>query len=87
MYTVVLHLKNELNRGTFFMTLQNQPVALSLYRQVGAARSFLCPLSPAPPPRGGPGAAAVWQGQLPVPACPHLSLWPPSSASTRSGRR
>lgn len=35
-YTVVLHLKNELNRGTFFMTLQNQPVALSLYRQVGA---------------------------------------------------
>ncbi|NXG89676.1 VPS16 protein, partial [Stercorarius parasiticus] len=32
-YTVVLHLKNELNRGTFFMTLQNQPVALSLYRQ------------------------------------------------------
>lgn len=33
-YTVVLHLKNELNRGSFFMTLQNQPVALSLYRQV-----------------------------------------------------
>ncbi|NXH18219.1 VPS16 protein, partial [Bucco capensis] len=32
-YTVVLHLKNELNRGTFFMTLQNQPVALSLYCQ------------------------------------------------------
>ncbi|CAI5784904.1 sorting-associated 16 homolog [Podarcis lilfordi] len=32
-YTVVLHLKNELNRGAFFMTLQNQPVALSLYRQ------------------------------------------------------
>ncbi|KYO29943.1 vacuolar sorting-associated protein 16-like protein [Alligator mississippiensis] len=32
-YTVVLHLKNELNRGNFFMTLQNQPVALSLYRQ------------------------------------------------------
>ncbi|KAJ6658609.1 hypothetical protein lerEdw1_019997 [Lerista edwardsae] len=32
-YTVILHLKNELNRGTFFMTLQNQPVALSLYRQ------------------------------------------------------
>ncbi|NXH08931.1 VPS16 protein, partial [Loxia leucoptera] len=32
-YTVVLHLKNELNRGSFFMTLQNQPVALSLYRQ------------------------------------------------------
>lgn len=34
----MLHLKNELNRGTFFMTLQNQPVALSLYRQVRAAR-------------------------------------------------
>ncbi|NXP51463.1 VPS16 protein, partial [Heliornis fulica] len=32
-YTIVLHLKNELNRGTFFMMLQNQPVALSLYRQ------------------------------------------------------
>ncbi|OPJ87203.1 hypothetical protein AV530_009561 [Patagioenas fasciata monilis] len=32
-YTVVLHLKNELNRGTFFMTLQNQPVALSLYAE------------------------------------------------------
>ncbi|KAJ7327284.1 hypothetical protein JRQ81_017043 [Phrynocephalus forsythii] len=32
-YTVILHLKNELNRGSFFMTLQNQPVALSLYRQ------------------------------------------------------
>ncbi|XP_015273771.1 PREDICTED: vacuolar protein sorting-associated protein 16 homolog, partial [Gekko japonicus] len=32
-YTVVLHLKNVLNRGSFFMTLQNQPVALSLYRQ------------------------------------------------------
>ncbi|KAI6069782.1 Vacuolar protein sorting-associated protein 16-like protein [Aix galericulata] len=62
-YTVVLHLKNELNRGTFFMTLQNQPVALSLYRQVGAARSFLCPLPPAPPPRGGPGAAAFCKHQ------------------------
>lgn len=86
-YTVVLHLKNELNRGTFFMTLQNQPVALSLYRQVGAARSFPCPSSPAPMPRGGPGGAAVWQGQLPVPPCPPLSLCPPSSASTRSGRR
>ncbi|XP_044284736.1 vacuolar protein sorting-associated protein 16 homolog isoform X1 [Varanus komodoensis] len=32
-YTVVLHLKNELNRGAFFMTLQIQPVALGLYRQ------------------------------------------------------
>ncbi|XP_067324613.1 vacuolar protein sorting-associated protein 16 homolog [Anolis sagrei] len=32
-YTVILHLKNELNRGAFFMTLQNQPVAMSLYRQ------------------------------------------------------
>lgn len=32
-FTVVLHLKNELNRGDFFMTLRNQPVALSLYRQ------------------------------------------------------
>ncbi|MEE6489900.1 hypothetical protein FKM82_015712 [Ascaphus truei] len=32
-YTVVSYLKNELNRGEFFMTLQNQPVALSLYRQ------------------------------------------------------
>uniref|UniRef100_H9G3D8 Vacuolar protein sorting-associated protein 16 homolog n=1 Tax=Anolis carolinensis TaxID=28377 RepID=H9G3D8_ANOCA len=30
---VILHLKNELNRGAFFMTLQNQPVAMSLYRQ------------------------------------------------------
>ncbi|XP_030921124.1 vacuolar protein sorting-associated protein 16 homolog [Geospiza fortis] len=37
-YTVVLHLKNELNRGSFFMTLQNQPVALSLYRQVSAPK-------------------------------------------------
>ncbi|XP_078515863.1 vacuolar protein sorting-associated protein 16 homolog [Lissotriton helveticus] len=33
-YTVVSYLKNELNRGEFFMTLQNQPVALSLYRQL-----------------------------------------------------
>nr|XP_033800643.1 vacuolar protein sorting-associated protein 16 homolog isoform X1 [Geotrypetes seraphini] len=32
-YTVVTYLKNELNRAEFFMTLQNQPVALSLYRQ------------------------------------------------------
>uniref|UniRef100_H3ADV7 Vacuolar protein sorting-associated protein 16 homolog n=1 Tax=Latimeria chalumnae TaxID=7897 RepID=H3ADV7_LATCH len=32
-YTIVTHLKNEMNRGDFFMTLQNQPVALSLYRQ------------------------------------------------------
>ncbi|KAM9327919.1 vacuolar protein sorting-associated protein 16 homolog [Pholidichthys leucotaenia] len=32
-YTVVTHLKNEMNRGDFFMTLRNQPVALSLYRQ------------------------------------------------------
>uniref|UniRef100_A0A8B9LYM5 Vacuolar protein sorting-associated protein 16 homolog n=1 Tax=Accipiter nisus TaxID=211598 RepID=A0A8B9LYM5_9AVES len=45
-YTVVLLLKNELNRGTFFMTLQNQPVALSLYRQriegrVGALQNAL----------------------------------------------
>lgn len=34
-FTVLLHLKNELNRGDFFMTLRNQPMALSLYRQVG----------------------------------------------------
>ncbi|KAK1798861.1 hypothetical protein P4O66_007145 [Electrophorus voltai] len=32
-YTVVTYLKNEMNRGDFFMTLRNQPVALSLYRQ------------------------------------------------------
>ncbi|XP_062907960.1 vacuolar protein sorting-associated protein 16 homolog isoform X1 [Mobula hypostoma] len=32
-YTVVMHLKSEMNRGDFFMTLQNQPVALSLYCQ------------------------------------------------------
>lgn len=32
-YTVVMYLKNELNRGDFFMMLRNQPVALSLYRQ------------------------------------------------------
>ncbi|XP_028919250.1 vacuolar protein sorting-associated protein 16 homolog isoform X1 [Ornithorhynchus anatinus] len=32
-FTVVLHLKNELNRGDFFMTLRSQPAALSLYRQ------------------------------------------------------
>lgn len=36
MFTVLLHLKNELNRGDFFMTLRNQPMALSLYRQVSA---------------------------------------------------
>ncbi|XP_058476659.1 vacuolar protein sorting-associated protein 16 homolog isoform X1 [Solea solea] len=32
-YTVVTYLKNELNRGDFFMMLRNQPVAQSLYRQ------------------------------------------------------
>ncbi|GAB1286902.1 Vacuolar protein sorting-associated protein 16 homolog [Apodemus speciosus] len=32
-FTVLLYLKNELNRGDFFMTLRNQPMALSLYRQ------------------------------------------------------
>ncbi|KAM4559884.1 vacuolar protein sorting-associated protein 16 homolog isoform 1-T1 [Odontesthes bonariensis] len=32
-YTVVTYLKNEMNRGDFFLTLRNQPVALSLYRQ------------------------------------------------------
>ncbi|KAE8628373.1 hypothetical protein XENTR_v10007488 [Xenopus tropicalis] len=32
-YTVVTYMKNEFNRGDFFMTLQNHPVALSLYRQ------------------------------------------------------
>ncbi|TRY82477.1 hypothetical protein DNTS_029961 [Danionella cerebrum] len=32
-YTVVMYLKNELNRGQFFMMLRNQPMALSLYRQ------------------------------------------------------
>ncbi|XP_066522510.1 vacuolar protein sorting-associated protein 16 homolog [Hoplias malabaricus] len=32
-YTVVTYLKNEMNRGDFFMTLRNKPVALSLYRQ------------------------------------------------------
>ncbi|XP_056156958.1 vacuolar protein sorting-associated protein 16 homolog isoform X1 [Lampris incognitus] len=32
-YTVVSFLKNEMNRGDFFMTLRNQPVALSLYTQ------------------------------------------------------
>lgn len=38
-FTVLLHLKNELNRGDFFMTLRNQPMALSLYRQVCAGGS------------------------------------------------
>uniref|UniRef100_A0A803T410 Vacuolar protein sorting-associated protein 16 homolog n=1 Tax=Anolis carolinensis TaxID=28377 RepID=A0A803T410_ANOCA len=33
LFGIILHLKNELNRGAFFMTLQNQPVAMSLYRQ------------------------------------------------------
>lgn len=37
-FTVLLHLKNELNRGDFFMTLRNQPMALSLYRQVDACK-------------------------------------------------
>uniref|UniRef100_A0A8C7E383 Vacuolar protein sorting-associated protein 16 homolog n=1 Tax=Naja naja TaxID=35670 RepID=A0A8C7E383_NAJNA len=32
-YTVISRLKDELGRGDFFMALQNQPVALSLYRQ------------------------------------------------------
>ncbi|XP_063166036.1 vacuolar protein sorting-associated protein 16 homolog [Candoia aspera] len=32
-YTVISCLKEELGRGDFFMALQNQPVALSLYRQ------------------------------------------------------
>ncbi|XP_061439573.1 vacuolar protein sorting-associated protein 16 homolog isoform X2 [Rhineura floridana] len=32
-YTVVLQLKNDFGRGDFFMILQKQPVALSLYRQ------------------------------------------------------
>lgn len=32
-FTVVSFLKNEMNRGDFFMTLRNQPLALSLYRQ------------------------------------------------------
>uniref|UniRef100_A0A4W5LH50 Vacuolar protein sorting-associated protein 16 homolog n=1 Tax=Hucho hucho TaxID=62062 RepID=A0A4W5LH50_9TELE len=31
--SMVTYLKNEMNRGDFFMTLRNQPVALSLYRQ------------------------------------------------------
>lgn len=35
-YTVVTYLKNDMNRGDFFMTLRNQPVALSLYRQVSS---------------------------------------------------
>uniref|UniRef100_A0A673FSU8 Vacuolar protein sorting-associated protein 16 homolog n=1 Tax=Sinocyclocheilus rhinocerous TaxID=307959 RepID=A0A673FSU8_9TELE len=37
-YTVVMYLKNELNRGDFFMMLRNQPVALSLYKQRLEAR-------------------------------------------------
>lgn len=37
-FTVLLHLKNELNRGDFFMTLRNQPMALSLYRQVNVCQ-------------------------------------------------
>lgn len=46
-FTVLLHLKNELNRGDFFMTLRNQPMALSLYRQVCAVgRARLEPQSP-----------------------------------------
>uniref|UniRef100_A0A670ZL19 Vacuolar protein sorting-associated protein 16 homolog n=1 Tax=Pseudonaja textilis TaxID=8673 RepID=A0A670ZL19_PSETE len=32
-YTVISRLKDDLSRGDFFMALQNQPVALSLYRQ------------------------------------------------------
>ncbi|OCT96313.1 hypothetical protein XELAEV_18013989mg [Xenopus laevis] len=32
-YIVVTYMKNEFNRGDFFMTLPNHPVALSLYRQ------------------------------------------------------
>lgn len=39
-FTVLLHLKNELNRGDFFMTLRNQPMALSLYRQVCAGAGW-----------------------------------------------
>lgn len=38
---VVTHLKNEMNRGDFFMTLRNQPVALSLYKQVSIAADLL----------------------------------------------
>lgn len=83
----MLHLKNELNRGTFFMTLQNQPVALSLYRQVRAARPCArlaegTPESPTPPP----GSHMMWQMQLTVAASPHLHLLLPSFASTRSER-
>uniref|UniRef100_A0A8C4TAF3 Vacuolar protein sorting-associated protein 16 homolog n=1 Tax=Erpetoichthys calabaricus TaxID=27687 RepID=A0A8C4TAF3_ERPCA len=32
-YTVVMYLKNEMNRRDFFLTLRKHPVALSLYRQ------------------------------------------------------
>ncbi|XP_063790185.1 vacuolar protein sorting-associated protein 16 homolog isoform X2 [Pseudophryne corroboree] len=32
-YTVVSYMKHEFNRRDFFMTLQNHPIALSLYRQ------------------------------------------------------
>lgn len=41
---VVTHLKNEMNRGDFFMTLRNQPVALSLYKQVSVAARLFCSL-------------------------------------------
>ncbi|KAG8134158.1 hypothetical protein E2320_007307 [Naja naja] len=37
-YTVISRLKDELGRGDFFMALQNQPVALSLYRQIKLLR-------------------------------------------------
>lgn len=40
-YMVVTHLKNEMNRGDFFMTLRNQPVALSLYKQVSITTNLL----------------------------------------------
>lgn len=44
-YTVVTYLKNEMNRGDFFMTLRNQPVALSLYRQVPNTRHRMLALN------------------------------------------
>ncbi|XP_042337748.1 vacuolar protein sorting-associated protein 16 homolog [Plectropomus leopardus] len=48
-YTVVTYLKNEMNRGDFFMTLRNQPVALSLYRQVLLITSCCSSSPPAAP--------------------------------------
>lgn len=41
-YTVLLHLKESMNQGEFFMAIRNMPVAYALFIQVCTCTCIVC---------------------------------------------